>query len=110
VAESIALTSVFTTLKYYPSNRAFFIDRLLRYARTVPLSRPVSSCLVFEWVSVVACPDHFEFVPAVEYHVDVTRGTVRESTLRDNVSVHAPASGSPVHEGARPGSYVPLAR
>ena len=39
VAECIALTSVFTTLKYYPSNRALFVDRLLRYARTIPVAR-----------------------------------------------------------------------
>ena len=47
VAECITLTSVFTTLKYYPSNRALFVGRLLRYARTIPC-KP-SSRLIFEW-------------------------------------------------------------
>src|SRR5262249_21344116 len=36
VGECIAITSVFTTRRYYPSNRAVFTDRLLRYARTIP--------------------------------------------------------------------------
>src|SRR6185503_19249036 len=35
VGESIVLTTLFTTLKYYPSNNQLFHDRLLRYARTV---------------------------------------------------------------------------
>jgi hypothetical protein len=118
VAESIALTSVFTTLKYYPTNRPLFVDRLLRYARTIPLSRPSSvltegrvsppARLVFEWVSVAQRPDRFHYVPVAEYRVDVTTGVVEETLLSDNALVNAPAPASPVHEGVRPGSYVPL--
>src|SRR5207253_7938685 len=48
VGESITLTCLFTTLKYYPSQDRLFTDRLLRYARTVPC--PVDSVLVFEYV------------------------------------------------------------
>src|SRR5688572_2436147 len=36
VAESITVTTLFTTLKYYPSNSTLFTARLLRYARTLP--------------------------------------------------------------------------
>ena len=39
VGEMICLTSLFTTLKYYPSNDAIFRERLLRYARTLPRAR-----------------------------------------------------------------------
>jgi hypothetical protein len=111
VAESITITSVFTTLKYYPTNRSLFVDRLLRYARTV--RHPPASVLVFEWVSVVPRADRFDFVPIAEYRVDTTDGSVQETALeamKDIVSVSAAAPTSPVHEGARPGSYVPLRR
>jgi hypothetical protein len=106
VAESIAVTSVFTTLKYYPSNRALFLDRLLRYARTI--AHAPSSVLVFEWVGVVPRADRFDFVSVLEYRVDTTDGSVREAALGDVAPVSAAASTSPVHEGAQPGSYVPL--
>jgi hypothetical protein len=105
VAECIALTSVFTTLKYYPSNRALFESRLLRYARTIPHAPGTS--LVFEWVLMAARPERFEYVPIAEYSVDVTAGTVADRVLSDEASVSGVPAVSPVHEGARPGSYAP---
>ena len=107
VAECIALTCVFTTLKYYPSNRALFVERLLRYARTIP--RAAGSRIVFEWVHVAARPERFEFVPTMEYTVDVEAGTVDDLVLSDEVSVSGISAVSPVHEGVRPGSYAPKA-
>lgn len=106
VAECIAITSVFTTLKYFSSNRALFVDRLLRYARTIP--HDGGSTLVFEWVGVVKRDERFEYLPAAEYVVDTVAGTVTDVVLTDRVSVNAPSVSSPVHEGARPGSYAPL--
>ena len=106
VAECIAITSVFTTLRYYPSRREMFTDRLLRYARTIP--HALDARLVFEWVAVMARPARFDFVPIAEYAVDVSTGTVADSVLSDVASVYGGLSASPVHEGAIPGSYAPL--
>lgn len=108
VAECIALTSVFTTLKYYPSNRALFVERLLRYARTIP--RAFESQLVFEWIDVAKRPDRFEFVPSMEYVVDVGAGTVSDHVVGSGKRMPGVAPASPVHEGAAPGSYAPLGR
>ena len=106
VAEAITVTTLFTTLKYYPSNRGIFLERILRYARTVP--HAPGTDLVFEYVSIVKRADRFDLVPAAEFTVDVTRGSVEEVTLDATISVRAPIAASPVHEGARPGSYLPL--
>jgi hypothetical protein len=106
VAECIAVTSVFTTLRYYPSRGEMFRERLLRYARTI--AHEPEARLVFEWIAVVGQPDRFDFVSIAEYTSDVRTGQVDEAVLSDAVSVRAPAPASPVHEGARPGSYSPL--
>jgi hypothetical protein len=108
VGEMICLTSLFTTLKYYPSNSERFRERILRYARTVP--RPAGSLLVFRYVSVVKEETHFEWRPVVEYHVDVDSGTVTEHILDQSFSARRAHAVSPVHEGAVPGSYAPLSR
>lgn len=108
VAESIVVTTLFTTLKYYPSNNDLFRERLLRYARTV--ARPPESILDFEYVTIRKSDHAFDFVPVAEYTVDVEAGTISERTLDDNFSVRSPLSVSPVHEGVRPGSYVALKR
>ena len=106
VAESIVVTTLFTTLKYYPSNNELFRERLLRYARTI--EHPTDSLLDFDYVTIKKGNDGFEFVTVATYAVDVAGGTITESVFDGNFSVRAALSGSPVHEGARPGSYVPL--
>ena len=106
VCESVTVTSLFTTLKYYPSNAALFRDRLLRYARTVPC--PDSHVLIFEYVSMRKAERRFESVAVAEYIVDTRAGSVEERILDRTVSVRAAHAVSPVHEGVRPGTYVPL--
>jgi hypothetical protein len=106
VGESITLTSLFTTLKYYPSNNALFTSRLLRYARTLPC--PSGSVLLFEYVSVGKGTRRFEFEPVAEFLVDLRAGTVNERCLSDRVSVRGAHAASPLHEGLRPGTYVAL--
>ena len=105
VGEMICLTSLFTTLKYYPSNDALFRERLMRYARTIP--RPPSSVVVFEYVSVVKRATHFDWVEVAEYRVDVEAGTVTERLLDESFSPRAAHAVSPVHAGSTPGSYAP---
>ncbi|HWU36476.1 MAG TPA: hypothetical protein VN203_02450 [Candidatus Acidoferrum sp.] len=106
VGESITVTSLFTTLKYYPSNSPLFVERLVRYARTVAC--PVENVLVFEYVSIRKMQGQFAFVPVAEYRVAPTPGLMTERILEPEISVHAADPVSPLHEGARPGSYAPL--
>lgn len=105
VGEMICLTSLFTTLKYYPSNNALFRDRLLRYARTLP--RQSDDLLVFEYVSVVRRDSHFSWMPVAEYRVDVDAAEVEERLLDDAFSPRVAHAVSPLHEGQVPGSYAP---
>ncbi len=108
VGEMICITSLFTTLKYYPADDGIFRERLLRYARTI--ARPKASVLVFEYIRVVKRPTHFDWVPAAEYRVDVDAGTVSERLLDNSFSPRAAHAVSPVHAGAVPGSYAPASR
>jgi hypothetical protein len=105
VGEFICLASLFTTLKYYPSNSELFRERLVRYCRTIPC--PAGSAVVFRYVSVRKDSGRFEYVPVAEYRVDPAAGTLQETILDASVSVRAAAPVSPVHEGAAPGSYAP---
>ena len=108
VGEMICLTSLFTTLKYYPDNNAIFRERVLRYARTLP--RPAGEVFIFEYIRVVKRETSFEWVPSGEYRVDVDAATVEEHLFDESFSARAAHSVSPVHEGAVPGSYAPVKR
>src|SRR3954469_17134560 len=107
VGESICVTSVFTTLKYFPSNAPLFRERLLRYARTIPC--PPGSQLRFEYVSVdMENARQFEFVPVPDFLVDPVTGAVEQRLVSDRAAVLWGHAKSPIYEGARPGSYAPL--
>jgi hypothetical protein len=108
VGEMICLTSLFTSLKYYPSNDAIFRERLLRYARTIP--RDAGNVVIFEYVSVVRRQTHFDWVTAAHYVVDVDAATVTEKLIDKSFSPRAAHAVSPVHEGTLPGSYAPAGR
>jgi hypothetical protein len=108
VGEMICLTSLFTSLKYYPSNDAIFRERLLRYARTVP--RDAGDRLIFEYVSVVRRQTHFDWVTVAHYVVDVDAATITEQLIDKSFSPRAPHAVSPVHEGTLPGTYAPAGR
>jgi hypothetical protein len=104
VGEFVCLASIFTTLKYYPSNRSLFEERLMRYARTVPC--PSDSLVIVEYRSVKKLRDGFEFAPVVEYVVDIYKQTIEENVLDPSFSVRSEVS--PVHEAHYPGTYAPL--
>ena len=104
----ICLASLFTTLKYYPSQDARFRDRVLRYARTVP--RTPGDLVVFDYHSVSKQVDRFEWRHVADYRVDPATGTVEERILEHGFSPRAAHAVSPVHEGVKPGSYAPLSQ
>jgi hypothetical protein len=108
VGEAIAVTSLFTTLKYYPGRWEFFRQKLLCYARTVPCR--ADELLVFEYVSIRKTGRSFVFVPVSEYRVDVWAGTVEEHALDADFSVRQVLPTSPVHETAGMGTYAPARR
>jgi hypothetical protein len=105
VSEFVCFASLFTTLKYYPSNSDLFRRRLLCYARTIPC--PPGAVLRFEYISVVKGDDCFDYVPCTDFIVDPHAGTLEEHARAPGIDVRAAHAVSPVHEGARPGSYAP---
>jgi hypothetical protein len=107
VCEMIAITSVFTTLKYYPGDSALFQERLMRYARTLPGSS--TDLLVFVYKAIRKSETAFTQSTVAEFVVDSGTATVTERVVDPHSSVRAVSEYSPVHEGARPGSYAPPA-
>lgn len=108
VAECITITSIFTTLKYYPSNSQLFQERLLRYAKTLATAH--AGALMFEYVVLEKTPTCFVAVPVAEFTVDSQVQTLQEHILDPEryASIRLPHQTSPVKECVRPGSYVPL--
>ncbi len=105
VGEFICLASLFTTLKYYAGNRDLFVERVVRYARTIPC--PPGGRILFRYISVRKDGAKFSYVPVAEFTVDPRAGTIEEKSLDPSFSVRAPSPVSPVHEGLKPGSYAP---
>jgi hypothetical protein len=107
VGEAICLTSLFTTLKYYPDNPALFTERLLRYSRT--LECPPDRVLLFQYVTIRKAPHRFEQEVVAEFIVDLMASTVTENKIVSAFDLTAAHASSPLHAGVRPGSYAPAA-
>ncbi|MBX3171749.1 MAG: hypothetical protein KF760_30340 [Candidatus Eremiobacteraeota bacterium] len=108
VSESIASVSVFTTLKYFPSNRRMFEDKLLKYSQSIQhaLGRPVEK-LRYEYVSIHKLKDRFVFVHVGNFRVDFDTHQVSEEKLQPDFDFTAPSKFSPVRESANVGSFTP---
>ena len=111
VTESIAVTTVFTTLKYFKSDRELFERRLLRYARTLciePTPLAANDRIVrFEYVRIAKGRERFDYIPVVNFYVDLDDGSIREERIASDFSYSAAAPHSHIKETTGFGSYVP---
>lgn len=104
VTESIALTTVFTTLKYFRSQRPLFEQRLRAYAAT--LGEP-GALLEFEYVAILKGDRAFEYVPVTRFAIDLASGEIAETKLVSEFEYDAPAKFSHIKETAGFGTYAP---
>jgi hypothetical protein len=109
VTESIALCSVFTTLKYFPGQPERFEEKLRAYARSLAHGAGLSGRekLRFEHVALVKEPSRFVFRPTAWFDVDLDSGAVHTEVLDPGFDLAAPARLSPVQPFQKPGSYLP---
>ncbi len=105
VGEAITVTSLFTTLKYYPADSALFRDRVFRYAQT--LSCPAGHDLIFSYHAIRKVDGRYADRLVCEYHVNPRAKTMRIIALEEDFSAAAAHGTSPLHPGTRPGSYAP---
>ena len=105
VGEFICLTSIFTTLKYFPRSPERFEKKLLRYAKTLGTS--ARDLLLFEYISIQKTERNFSHVLVRHFLVDLGDLTVREETLASGFSVQTAHPGSKLHPSLNPGTYVP---
>lgn len=117
VTESIALTSVFTTRRYFPSDFGLFARKLHAYAASLQRGSGLAApSLRFDFVAIEKVLDEdggaggtggrWAYSPKVRYTVTMASGEVREERLDPAFDITAPAQHSPVREGVAPGSYV----
>lgn len=107
VTESIALTTVFTTLKYFPSRRDLFEERLVGYARSLGLTDATG--VRFEYVAIRKAGTALGYDAVVEFVVELASGVVRERKLDPAFDYSRAARFSSIRETAGFGSYLPRA-
>ncbi len=108
VCEFVAFVSVFTTLKYFPSNSPLFRKRLLRYARSIPHGD--HQVLVFQWVDIKKENGEFVDVASREFRVDLREESMTAIGLADGRSETDSLRYADLVEGHQVGSYAPTAK
>ena len=102
VTESIVVTTVFTTLKYFQSRRELFERKLVDYARSLG-----SGTFEFEYVAIQKSQTEFVFLPVSRFRVETVSGRIAEEQLVPDFDYSARAEFSHIKETAGYGSYVP---
>jgi hypothetical protein len=105
VTESIALTTVFTTLKYFPSRRDLFEQRLIDYARSLRLPEPAA--IRFDYVAIRKSASELRYEAVTEFTVVLETGVVTEHKLVTDFDYSRVARHSHVRESTGFGSYLP---
>lgn len=109
VTEAIAIVSVFTTLKYFPSNRRLFEEKLITYSQSLEwsLKFPVER-FRYEYVSIAKGDREFVFRHVGTFTVDMNGHQVSEEKHDPEFDFSAPSRFSPVRESLAPGSFTPM--
>lgn len=105
VCEYVCFVSIFTTVKYFPSNSPLFTKRLWRYAKTLPC--PAGHQVVFEWVDIHKTPERFEDIASKEFILDLDTAEMTVVDLKDGSSQTDSLRFSELVEGSTVGSYAP---
>ena len=106
VCEFVCFVSIFTTLKYFPSNSPLFTKKLMRYARSIPHDVR-SQVLVFQWVDIKKDHGAYCDVASKEYAVDLQTEEMTVTDLADGSSQTDSLRFSELVEGSMVGSYAP---
>jgi len=107
VTESIALVSIFTTLKYFPSRPDLFNEKLLRYAASINASftEPCER-FDFEYIAIEKTPQSFHHRHVLTYIVDVVQNSVTRESIDPEFDPSKPARRSPIRESLGSGTYL----
>lgn len=111
VCESIALTSVFTTLKYFKGDFAAFEKKLTSYSHSIvgalaPSEQERVSELRYEYVSISKGADGFVNRHVASFYWDRLTGKVRVERLDPDFDPSTLTANSPVKQAAAPGTYL----
>jgi hypothetical protein len=106
VCEFVCFVSIFTTLKYFPSNSPMFTKKLMRYARTIPHDQR-QQVLVFQWLDIKKEASAFSDVASKEYRVDLQSEELTVTDLADGSTATDSLRFSELVEGDVVGSYAP---
>jgi hypothetical protein len=105
VTESIAVTTVFTTLKYFQSQRELFEQKLVAYSRTLG-----EGTFEFEYVAILKGETSFDFLAVSRFRVETASGRISEEKLVPDFNYSAPAAYSHIKETVGYGTYVPAGK
>ncbi len=102
VVESITLTCIFTSRRYFASRPEVFEDKLVTYARTLPHAE--GEQVIFQYVHMEKMESGYRYLIESELTVDLTDNSVTERAFESRRAIPAPRSV--VFESASHGSYV----
>lgn len=95
VMESIALTNIFNSLRYFKNNQRLFIERLLRYSKTFP--NHTDKIITYDYILIEKTIKTFEYKLLKSFIVDTKNGSINSIEMNNSELISKSSTYSPVH-------------
>lgn len=108
VIESITVTTIFTTLKYFPNNSDLFKSKLITYSKSLTNLLKFNEKLIYKYYLIEKSKSNFSSKLIAEYEIDNTFSDLKVRILDKNEVPGQAKTIQSAHECSAPGSYAPV--
>jgi hypothetical protein len=95
VMESIVLTTIFNSLRYFHNNPKLFNERLLRYSKTLP--NHSDKIITYDYMLIEKTSTNFNYTHLKSFIVDTKKDTINTMEIGQSELISKSSTYSPVH-------------
>jgi hypothetical protein len=95
VMESITITNIFNSLRYFKNNQELFIKRLLKYSKTFP--NHSDNIYIYDYILIEKTSKFFQYKPLKSFIVDTKNESVKSIEIKNSELISKCSTYSPVH-------------
>lgn len=95
VMESIVLTTLFNSLRYFHNNPKLFNERLLRYSKTLP--NHLDKIITYNYILIEKASTNFNYTHLKSFIVDTKKDTINTMEVGQSELISKSSTYSPVH-------------
>ena len=95
VMESIVITTIFNSLRYFHNNLKLFNERLLNYSKTLP--NHLDNIITYDYMLIEKSSTNFNYTHLKSFIVDTEKESINSIEMRKSDLISKSSTYSPIH-------------